>query len=354
MKVTTFIADSAADAVAQIRAPLGPEALVLSVRPLPCQGLSRLWQKPRLEVLATLPEPLSQSGNALDQLRQEIAELKQQIPLVREASFSTTDPEASDARTSPTVQSRWRVGSVLEQMGIVPLHNQKVVDLLHTRHGEQPPDSLGKQLGLMRAILSDLWKPPLKQESASSLHVFVGPPGVGKTALLCKWLTQTVLVAGRSARVWRLDGQAANTAESLWGYGEILAVPVERSWSRAEDFSGADIGFVDLPGADWTDVSAMNDLKEQLGLLPGAQVHLVLNAAYEAPLLFAQIRGFAPLSVVDLSFTHLDEETKWGKLWNFVLGTNYSIRFLSAGQNIPGNLQEASPEALFLRQIPCR
>src|SRR5947207_7620719 len=77
MKVTTFTADSAADAVAQIRAQLGPEAMVLSVRPLPCQGLSRLWQKPRLEVLATLPEPRSQSGDALDQLRQEVAELKQ-------------------------------------------------------------------------------------------------------------------------------------------------------------------------------------------------------------------------------------------------------------------------------------
>jgi flagellar biosynthesis GTPase FlhF len=67
--------------------------------------------------------------------------------------------------------------------------------------------------------------------------------------------------------------------------------------------------------------------------------------------LFAQIRAFAPLAPADLCFTHLDEEKRWGKLWNFVLGTNYSIRFLSAGQNIPGNFQEASSDKLFISQL---
>ena len=56
MNVIPFIADSAADAVAQIRERLGPQAVVLNVRRLPAAGLSRLWQKPRIEVLACVPE----------------------------------------------------------------------------------------------------------------------------------------------------------------------------------------------------------------------------------------------------------------------------------------------------------
>ena len=52
MQVHTYLAESVADAVSQIRETLGPEAVVLNVRRLPAEGLARLWQKPRIEVLA--------------------------------------------------------------------------------------------------------------------------------------------------------------------------------------------------------------------------------------------------------------------------------------------------------------
>ena len=57
MQLHTFAADSAADAISQIREQLGPEAMVLSVRKLPAPGLGRLWQRPRIELLACVPDP---------------------------------------------------------------------------------------------------------------------------------------------------------------------------------------------------------------------------------------------------------------------------------------------------------
>ncbi|NJK31399.1 MAG: type VI secretion system baseplate subunit TssK [Deltaproteobacteria bacterium] len=41
-------------------------------------------------------------------------------------------------------------------------------------------------------------------------------------------MTHVTLLGGSEARVWRLDGATANTAESLSVYGEILGVPVIR------------------------------------------------------------------------------------------------------------------------------
>ncbi len=55
--------------------------------------------------------------------------------------------------------------------------------------------------------------------------MLIGPAGSGKTTLLCKWLTQAALVEGRVARVWRLDGATANTAEFLSVHCEALGVP---------------------------------------------------------------------------------------------------------------------------------
>ncbi|HYG35194.1 MAG TPA: hypothetical protein VEC99_10440, partial [Clostridia bacterium] len=82
---------------------------------------------------------------------------------------------------------------------------------------------------------------------------------------------------------------------------------------------------------------------------PDAEVHLVLNAAYEGQLLLAQGRAFGTLPVNDVILTHIDEEPRWGKLWNFVLGTNYTVSYLSAGQNLPGDFQPADPERVLSR-----
>ncbi|MEO8426458.1 MAG: hypothetical protein ABI651_05020, partial [Verrucomicrobiota bacterium] len=337
MKVLTFTAKSAADAVAQIRDQLGPEAMVLNVRQL-STGFSRWWQKPQIEVLACLPESQTATDDSFLELRREIAELKQHLPIIGTAvSPANTSFENLD-KYDPNTAGRWRCGSVLEQTGILPLHAQKVVEKLQNRHGENPPESLAEEFSLMRAVLSDLWqeKTPPPSGAASRLHVLVGAPGVGKTTVLCKWLTQSVLVEGRSASVWRLDGRTANTAEMLSVFGEILTVPVHRTWPVGDPLPDTEIVFVDLPGVDWSDPTAIDHLAKQLSLLPQSQIHLILNAAYEIPILFAQVRAFSSLPITDLSFTHLDEETRWGKLWNLVLGTNYSVRFLGAGQNVPG------------------
>jgi flagellar biosynthesis GTPase FlhF len=63
--------------------------------------------------------------------------------------------------------------------------------------------------------------------------------------------------------------------------------------------------------------------------------------------LFEQFYAFAALKPDDVIFTHLDEERRRVKLWNFVLGTNCSISFLGAGQKIPGDFHRAESALLF-------
>jgi len=105
--------------------------------------------------------------------------------------------------------------------------------------------------------------------------------------------------------------------------------------------------FVDLPGVEISDAHALNALRDQIASLPSPRVHLVLNAAYEMPALLTQWRAFELCEPEDLIFTHLEEEPRRVKLWNFVFGTNCSLRFLGAGQKIPGEFLNASPENLF-------
>ena len=361
MNVTRFLARDAADAVGQIRSRLGPDAVVVSVAQAPASGVSRLWRKPRLEVLACLPEA-STTPTPISQAAEAAPELNGQAPIPNGTQLDQLDsedsifvrPEEAPNRgesPSPATEGSWRSGAVLHQMGLQPLHVEKVIERAQSKHGSTPPASFARELALVYAALASFWRPTASSnEGSPAIHVFVGPPGSGKTTALCKWLAKTVLAGGVTARAWRLDGRAAHFAGLLDVYGEILGVPVEREWNAEQKLEGFDAGFVDLPGVDTRDPAAIGQLCGRVKKIPGARVHLVLNAAYDVLVTLAQARAFASLPVSDVIFTHTDEEKRMVKLWNLVLGTNFSVRFLSGGQNIPGDFFVATPELLIPRQ----
>jgi flagellar biosynthesis GTPase FlhF len=84
--------------------------------------------------------------------------------------------------------------------------------------------------------------------------------------------------------------------------------------------------------------------------LPGVQVHLVLNGAYEMDCLYNQLRFFERVGIGDLVISHFEEVVRPEKLWNLALGKRFSIGFLSGGQNVPGEFVEATSGLLFSAQ----
>lgn len=355
MQLEQFIATSAADAAQQIRSRLGPEAVVVNVRQLP----GRWFRKPRIEVLAhrTPPVQLTDNGpfdpgdqSSANGGGQETCVPSDDAPKV--VATSLLEQRYGRAAANPQDQPVRAPGKaepgaceLLESIGLLPLYAQRVAECATVT---QPPWLAG-ELKQVRAALAASWI-RCPTTAATGLQIFVGAPGVGKTTALCKWLTAAVLLEARAARVWRLDGETANTAESLSVHGDVLGVPVERSWTGTPICEA--IAFVDFPGTEWSDDRAVAALANRLRTFPAVQTHLVLNAAYDSTVLLEQTRAFARLPISDLVVTHLDEEPRWGKLWNVMLGTGLPIRFLSAGQNIPGAFWEASAERVLARLFP--
>jgi flagellar biosynthesis protein FlhF len=367
VKVYTFIADSAPEAVAQIKARLGPEAVVINVRKLEAEGLQKYWKKPQIEVIAHVPEAEREPEvkvdalKALTELRREIAEMKQQIPrevVLQEVTAPAIRRTAEDsgpyleAPKSRHNYGKWKIGAFLEQTGVLPVHVQTIVNELEARFGEEPPEALAKEFDLVRAVVLERNRPAAAVHA--NVHIFVGSPGCGKTTVLSKMLARHVLMEGLPARVLRLDGARANTAESLSVYCEILGVPVERCLTPETNLGGGETIFVDLPGISASDAEDLKALAAQLKNFPGAHLHLTLNAAYETTTLLQQTRAFSFLPITSITFTHLDEELRWGKLLNFWFGTKFSLGQLSAGQNVPGDLFPATAEKILSRVIPSK
>jgi hypothetical protein len=224
----------------------------------------------------------------------------------------------------------------LETSGLLPVHAERIVDELRAVHGEAAPIAFSEELELARQLLTNLWRSPRPDNGGP--HVSCRPARLRENHGVVQ-MARAGRAGGRSpAAVWRLDGHVANTAESLSVFSEILGVPWSVVPLPTMKLPDADVWFVDLPGVNPNDAHASPNSSNASRALPGAQVHLVLNAAYETPLLLAQLRAFAALPIQDVIVTHLDEESRWGKLWNLTLGTNCTLRFLGRRAKYSGRI----------------
>ncbi len=354
METHTFIADNANEAVDRIRSELGPSAVVLSVRKLPRNGFSRLLNKEQIEVVARVETetPAREGPNPVIALQKEIQMLKEQFAAMRQwrldpkLNTSRAEEGRSGHRISTSAQTESPlaepdVSSYLSGLGLLPAFAREILD-------EAPKALRGNgaaHLDCLKNILRARWRGEPEQSEAA-VHIFVGAPGSGKSTVLCKMLAQITLVEQQPAAVYQLDTHVANSCGQTAIFAEVVGARFERvapqSFERREESV-----FVDIPGVSIGDEKGLRSVRTVIEYFGVPQVHLVLNGAYEAGHLLEQVRFFANLGITDLVVTHLDEEKRWGKAWNLILGTNYSIRYLSCGQNIPGDLIRPTPDSLI-------
>jgi flagellar biosynthesis GTPase FlhF len=334
MKLVSIVADNPNAALAQIHEQLGPDAVIVSVRKMRCDGISWLWpSKRKIQVTACVPE--------------KSLEVKRNITARDEHGHTPfRNTRAIETPSQGPSNGRWRSITWLESNGLLPAFTKQLEEKVQLLYGEKPLPAMQTEWTAITNLIVCHWL-PARQEAAGTgrPHVFIGPAGSGKTTALCKWMTSAILFDEYRVRVWRLDGESANSSELLTLHCELAGVPMERFWNEPDEL--ADLQLIDLPGVEIYNERAMCVLRDQLSALPQPHVHLVLNAAYESSILLEQFRAFESFGAEDIIFTHLDEEVRRVKLWNFVLGTKCPISFLGAGQKIPGEFRRAEPALLF-------
>ena len=375
-----FVVRSTDEAVRTIREQLGENAKVLSVRQLKGEGITGLFARPKLEVVAQIIDPAASPAlvspalvaTSASEWPPSPALLRSEEPALpagfRENSSASrlalNAPLTSAAARNP--ERATRLPEVLRRSGFSEaLLGRLQATPAFAGHEQKPLHHAFAEVGrALRHAVESRPRRPLPARTA-----FLGTPGVGRTTALCKWLAREVFTRGRAGRVIKAEFDRPNPAEGLAVFCEALGLSLEHYSPPAPPVAAsaserppsppqlADTGtnnflYADLPGlslhnpADNTALAHFLDREKFDGRV------LVLNAAYDLPMLRRAYTAGRDLGATHVVFTHLDELEHWGKLWDFLIEGELAPLFLATGPSLTGDCEEDAFTAILRRTLP--
>ncbi len=183
--------------------------------------------------------------------------------------------------------------------------------------------------------------------------VLVGPAGAGKTTTLVKLAVRYGLPSRRGVQILSIDNSRIAAAQQLASFASILgvgftAVETPAALAQAiEEHRSKEIVLVDTPGFTATNVDDGAGLARFLTSSPAVDVHLVVPAHLKAAATARIIERFEVFGPHKLLFTMLDEADTFGAIFREAARTLKPVSFLSAGQQVPEDLEAATKERVL-------
>lgn len=186
------------------------------------------------------------------------------------------------------------------------------------------------------------------------VHVFWGPPGVGKTTTIVKMAAQIMRSQGKKIALVTMDTLKVGATEQLKIYAQILNAPFAilknaQDWKDIMSYADSvDYIFVDSPGPAIQLRKEAEYCQKILGAKANNQrYHLVLSAAYPREKMFDLINRSEVFSCDDLIVTHLDERQHFGAIYSLMLELALPLHSFGLGIKMPDDFEMATRERVL-------
>jgi len=126
----------------------------------------------------------------------------------------------------------------------------------------------------------------------------------------------------------------------------VIAVNLGNSRTVFGFFRDRDLVLVDTAGQSPKDEQSLMDLLQLFPEDAAVEVHLVLSVTTRSRDLDRILRHYAPLRASRLLLTKLDETDCRGPLLGLPLASRLPLSYLTTGQNVPDDIEEASAESV--------
>ncbi len=319
MRLRTFIADSMADAVEQVRSAMGADAIIVS---------SIEGENGGFEVTATLDQRVQNKPTAASEetVLEEI--LKEHLsPAPRSAETPPPHPaeragdDISGGRTSLPLSESLLL-KALEDQGVPRILASALTDEAMSAATDDPVAALA------HALAARFTFDPLPIAPPHPIMA-VGLPGHGKTVTVAK-LAARAAVENVHAQIISTDAERTGAQAQSEAYGDLLKIPVDhaetvdamglvldqrtdRMGLEAADQRGA--CFIDTAAANPISSEGRQAIESQISAgqqISGAEPILVLAASGDARSLAETAQDFANLGARRMIVTQLDVSRRFG------------------------------------------
>jgi flagellar biosynthesis protein FlhF len=353
MKIKQYLGLDMRDALRQVRAELGADAVILSTRRLG-QGVE---VSAASDAEAQPPQPPAAQSAALagaapggvsaaeqlsmsEELRTLRQLLERQLAALAWNDYTRREP------------LRARALSELTALGVARDIALQVVEALPAEVSAEDAQNLHLDALAQRIAVCE---PPATARGAVAL---LGATGAGKTSMLAKLALRWLLEHGADGlTIVTIDDEHIGAADQARSLGRLLGVPSFRFANGAEfaaaaaRFASQELVLIDTPALAAAP-AAVAELRAALESVPlPLQRMLLLPASAQSGVLGEMLRRAAPLEATCCAITRCDEAVSLGGVLSTLVRSGLAVAYLSDGPRIPEDLRPARAQLLVARAV---
>ena len=402
MIIKKYVGKTESEATEEAKKELGPNIVVMNVRPAKKTGFFAWFQPQKIEVTVALeeeterpvrtytpqreaPRPVKNSTDDSSQSDTIIASsggVTSRIPETRddnsaieekldnlssllEKNFLKTEKEEPAEKNSKDTDSpvkQRQYSDISEEIlsFIKILYNTLIeneVDEIYVNQLTDEIEKISKNGTAFDHALSSVYqkmvlkfgKPEPIEPPGNGVkaEIFIGPTGVGKTTTIAKLASELKVVQNRKIALLTVDTYRIAATEQLRTYAVIMGIPfrviydVDEMVKAAEDFKDYDYILVDTAGHSLHNEELKQDVERYIRVLEDTmecENYLVLSATTKYRDLIEIADVYSEIVAYKLIFTKMDETGAKGNLYNIRMHTGASIAYITNGQNVPDDI----------------
>ena len=365
MKVKTYRGATLAEALAEVKKEMGPNAVIIQTRRLRQGGFLGVLATEVVEVTAAIDEnfnkppqpsslPAKKEKAATDDdakilaLHLELASLRKTVEnaLKTPKKMENRSQEEGVNSSKLTFVEEWAKKNDVELSAAEALlQGISSVQVLSAPSGQaRLKERLFSYFQNVEGIL-------IKPGTCKTVAL-IGPTGVGKTTTVAKLAAKFALREKYRVALITADTYRIAAVEQLKTYADLIGIPIEVIYNQQE-LKGAlyrhqdkHLILIDTAGRSPSNPPQMAELESLMAVDDKIEKYLVLSATTRFSDNLEAVRKFQLSRPDKYLFTKIDEATNIGTVFSLIYQVPKPLSYITTGQNVPDDIELADPTRL--------
>ena len=361
MKIKKITTSSLQEAVEEIKALYGSDAVILSTRVVKIKRIPflPLFKRSVLEVTVGIPdkEDFSSELKKEESIYEELSKMKDTLKEVvdmvrRQRGEIAQEDRKEDIEGDYSIRAINLINKLIKKGVSRDIAKKLVESACGYDYELRKLDLKGESLeSLVEGFKSNikLIEDFLTRDKPFRIITLVGPTGVGKTTTIAK-LAYALKAIGKKVGVITIDSFRVGAVEQLKSFVSLMEVPfrtADTPYKLREcvgELSSMDVLLVDTAGRSQYNEIRVKELLPFFNKLPSNEVYLTIGANMDEKVMYDSLNSFSILSLEGLIFTKLDETDYHGYMINVSYRTQVPLACFTVGQRVPEDIAMASYE----------